>query len=383
MTRQITIAHVITDLGVGGAEVMLRNLVQRMDRTRFRNVVISLTDRGFFADDIERAGVAVEALGIERGRPDPRLLVRLRRSLKKHQPDIVQTWLYHADLLGTLVRRAVPDATLLWNVRCSFMEMRRYNPLSGMTRRMLAMMSKVPTAVVVNSVSGREVHERLGYRPRRWVLLPNGFDTERFKPDSNARSAIREELGLAEDTFLVGTVGRFDPMKDHATFLAAAELVARDVDAHFVLAGRGLEASNSVLVDWIRSRGLVGRVHLLGPRKDVAAIDAALDVFCFASRYGEGFPNVVGEAMACATPCVVTDVGDAAAIVGDTGTVAAPGDAAGLADGVNKLLRMSSSERRQIGARARARIENDYSIGSIVRQYEKFYDEIAEQRGLT
>lgn len=377
MTPPISILHLITDLDVGGAEVMLRNVVRKMDRSRFVNHVVSLTDHGALVGELRAAGIAVSSLGLRRGVPDPRALTRLAKIMREQRPTILQTWLYHADLLGT-VSSFFTRVPLVWNIRCSVMDMSQYGVSSRVVRRLLSWLSGMPSAVVVNSFAGRDYHRSLGYHPKDWVLLPNGFDVERFHRAPNAAQEVRAELGLS-NVPLIGTIGRFDPMKDYATFLDAAAIVAKSSDAHFLMAGLGLESTNSWLTNALKDRGLTERVSLLGQRSDTEKIDAALDVFCLSS-IGEGFPNALGEAMACETPCVTTDVGDCALVLGGTGSVVPPQNAAEMSRAILDLLSRTEEERRALGRAARQRILDHYSLDAIVRRYEELYERLIPSR---
>lgn len=372
------IIHLITDLDTGGAEMMLLKLLAHMDGERFANVVISLTDRGTLGEQIAALGVPVFTLGMRRGLPNPLGIGRLVRLLRQEKPDILQTWLYHADLLGTISSRLVHVPTLCWNIRCSDMDMSRYSRLSRLVLHILAGLSGCPDIVIVNSEAGRRLHETLRYSPRRWEIVPNGFDLNRFHPDPAARQSLREKLDVPPDTVLIGLVARYDPMKDHQTFLEAAGLLARQRDdAHFVLVGRGASQHNPQLAELIDALKLEGRVHLLDERSDIPRIMAALDILALSSAFGEGFPNVVGEAMACGIPCVATDVGDAASIIGETGIVVQPRDPAGMADAWKQLIEMPDAERQALGKDARRRVERLFSIESIVGRYQSLYRGIA------
>jgi len=259
--KPIRILHLITDTDSGGAEVMLCQLTARMDRGRFENHVVSMTPRGSLADSIEAAGIPLQSLGMRRGFADPRALWKLVHILRELRPAILQTWLYHADLLGTLASKIVPVPVVAWNVRCSAMEVARYGLSMRIAVRLLARMSRIPHAVAINTRAGRTMHEDLGYHPRSWMFLPNGFDVERFRPDAARRTATRTLLGIPQDAMLVGLFARNDPMKDHATFFEAVQLLQRP-GVHYLLAGRGTE----------RLRGLAdgvapgANIHLLGER---------------------------------------------------------------------------------------------------------------------
>ena len=368
------IVHLVTGLDVGGAEMMLVRLLARIDRGRFDNHVISLLPPGELAASLRSAGIPVSSLAMRRGRPSPLALARLVRRLRQLEPAVLQTWMYHADVLGTAAAALARVPALVWNIRASDVDMSRYRWLSGLTRRVGAAWSRRPDAVIVNSESGRAAHERLGFHPRRWVVIPNGIDVDDYRPDPARRAAMRAALGIADQEIAVGLVARFDPMKGHDTFLRAARTVARaHPAARFVLVGTGAEPSNRELRTLIDAAELRDRVALLGRRRDIPAVDAALDVAVMASVFGEGFPTAIAEAMACGVPGVVTEVGDAARLVGDTGWVVPPGDAAAMATAISAVLALSAAERRDRGRTARARIVEQFSLDRATGRYEETY----------
>ena len=370
----IRITHLITDLEIGGAETMLYNLLSHMDRSRFQNSVISMVGNGSLASKIKELEIPVDTLGMNFGVVKPAGLFRLVRLLRKQVPAILQTWLYHADFLGLLAGKLTRLPHIVWNVRCSDMDMQHYSKLSALVVRILAALSSVPEAVVVNSESGREFHSLLGYRPRSWVLINNGFDLDRFCPNTEARITFRHELGLSDNAILIGLVARFDPMKDHATFLEAAHrLLVDNPPVHFVLVGKGIVRENKELTGVINSGHYSDRFHLLGQREDVSRIMVALDIATSSSCWGEGFPNTIGEAMACGVPCVVTDAGDSARLVGDTGMVIPVRNPQALAEGWGKMIELGEVGRRHLGIAARCRIEEKFSLTAVVRRYEEFY----------
>jgi glycosyltransferase involved in cell wall biosynthesis len=369
----IRITHLITDLEIGGAEMMLYKLLSQMDRSRFRNSVISMVGNGPLARKIKELEIPVYTLEMNFGVPNPRGLFRLVRLLRKQRPVLLQTWLYHADFLGLLAGKLARLPQIVWNVRCSDMDMQHYSKASALVIRILAALSSIPEAVVVNSESGCEFHKRLGYRPRRWVLIHNGFDLDLFCPDAAARIKFRQELGLSNDAILIGLVARFDPMKDHATFLEAAHLMlAKDPRVHFVLVGSKITRENRELTAKINSGRYGKHFHLMGERDDVSYIVAALDM-ATSSSCSEGFPNTIGEAMACGVPCVVTDAGDSALLVGDTGMVVPIKNPQALAEGWDQMIKLDGSGRSQLGVAARCRIEEQFSLPTNVTRYEEFY----------
>ncbi len=373
------VLHLITELSTGGAETMLYRLLSAMDRTSFESRVVALAEIGPVGDAIRDLGIPVTTLGMPRAVPSPAGLTRLWRLLRDFRPHVLQTWMYHADLLGTVASGAVRVPALVWNIRCSDMDLGRYRRLTRWVVRACVHLSPRPSAIVVNSEAGRRRHEEMGYRPRRWMFIPNGFDLDRFRPDVVARTLVRRELGLANETPLIGLVARFDPMKDHRTFLqAAARLYERRPDVHYLLCGRGVDSANSALENMVRDLGIGRVVHLLGERRDIPTMTASLDVATMSSAFGEGFPSVVGEAMACGVPCAVTDVGDAALIVGDTGRVVPPGDPRRLAEAMEDLLEIGPEGRRRLGEAARRRIADNFALPAIATRYEKLYEELTD-----
>jgi glycosyltransferase involved in cell wall biosynthesis len=373
----VKVVHLITGLTVGGAETMLAKLVSTMDRRAFRNQVVTLWEGGPVADDIRRAGIPVTSLGMVRGAPQPRGVARLVSLLRRERPDVLQTWMYHANLLGTVGARLAGVRRLAWNVRTSNFVGPDPSRQTRLTNRLCAALTRTPLGpkvVVANARAGVAAHTAQGYRPPRWEVIPNGFDLECFKPDPGVRERVRQELGIPLDVPVVGLLARFDPMKDHASFFRAASDVRKQVSGtHLLLAGSGVDGANARLRELVAGERLDDSVHLLGERKDAPALLAALDVYVSSSAYGEGFSNAIGEAMASGVPCVVTDVGDSAAIVGETGTVVPPRDPEALAAAIAGILGRPAEERQRLGAAARERVQREFSLVEITRQYEHLY----------
>jgi glycosyltransferase involved in cell wall biosynthesis len=369
---RIKVAHLITGLETGGAERMLAQLAARIDSGKFETLVVSMTGVGPMAAAIEAAGVPVETLRLTRGTPDPRALPRLVRVLRRFRPHILQTWLYHADLLGSAVRLLGVAPHLLWNIRCSEMVDAARLP------RILARCARLPDAIVVNSAAGQTFHSSLGYRPRCWTVLPNGFDTQILRPSPEERARRRAGFGWDEATVVIALPARYHPMKDHATFLAAAaRLALRLPNTRFVLIGSGCNRENPELARLTAAHGLAERLVLLGERADLYRLYPAFDVVTLCSAYGEGFPNVLGEAMSCGVPCVATAVGDSPAIIADTGKVVPPRDPEALAAAWEELAQLDATSRIARGARARAQIVEKFSLAPIVARYEALYDKVA------
>jgi glycosyltransferase involved in cell wall biosynthesis len=363
------VLHLIHGLEKGGAEAMLFKLLPRLQEMGIENSVVSLTDEGFFGPRLKEMGISVTPLGGSGlGK-----WTRWQKTLRKFEPNILQTWSYQADLVGTL--KSSP-AKLIWNIRCSDAESKAGYWKTRLISRTLARLSRVPEAVICNSESGRRHHERIGYRPKRWQVLPNGFDTKKFSFSEEARKQVRKELSLAPDASVIGIVARYDSIKDYPTFIkAGGELLKRIPNAQFVLVGRDVTLENPALKKLCEETSHPKQFHLLGERTDVAEILSALDIFSLTS-ISEGFPNVLGEAMAANLPCVVTDCGDVRLILGDTGCVVPIGDIQKLAGEWEKLLKLPADKRRSLGQRARDRVKDELAIERVASRYAAFYSEV-------
>lgn len=375
-SRLIRLTHVITGLNQGGAEAALVRLLRGLESEGFRQSVISLTGRGLYGDLIEAAGIPLRTLGM---RSTVRMVLGLPNlfgALRGLEPDIVQTWLYHADLLGLVAARLAGDAAVSWNVRCAGLAPGDVPHSTHWLIRLLAWLSPQPEAILFNSVAGRRSHEAIGYRPRTGLTIPNGFDLEVWRPDPSQRMDFRAEIGVDGSAFVVGMVARYHRMKDHKTFLAAAALLRKRVPGvRFVLAGPGILWDNGVLAADIDRLGLRDAVVLLGPRRDMARIMAGIDCLVSTST-SEGFPNVLGEAMACGVPCVATDVGDSRLIVGDTGSLVAVGDAEAIATAVAELATVGPETKTAQAIRCRQRIADNFGLDSVVGRYAAFYRQL-------
>lgn len=371
------IVFIITGLSTGGAEMMLFKVLARLDRKRFAPYVISLTTLGELAPRIAALGIPVGAVGLKAGLSSPSGFFRLVRLLKRLNPDVVHTWMYHADLLGGLAARLAGVSAVAWCIRNSNLDKDKTKFSTRAVVGLCALISKwVPARILSCSEKARQVHVACGYAVAKMVVVPNGFDLSQFKPDLAARHRVRSELGITNQTPLVGLIGRFDPQKNHVGFFEAAAILHRQMpQVHFVLVGHGIDIHNVALMQAITQAGVLANTHLLGLRNDMPALMAALEVLA-SSSYGEAFPNVLGEAMACGVPCAVTDVGDSAYIVGDTGRVVASGDMHGLAAALGELLALSLPEKAALGECARARVEEHFEICAIVRRYENFYENL-------
>ena len=378
--RPISVLYLISSLTVGGAEMMLYRLLSRLDRTRFRAQVISMIDldRGPLSEKIHALGVPLRSLGMRPGRPNPVAALRLARWLRNDRPDVLSTWMYHADLIGGLAAKLAGGIPVAWGIRHSDFSREGNRWLTIQTMKACARMSHwLPTRIICNSVASRDAHAAAGYGIEKMIVIPNGLDLTAFKPDPVARESVRKELGIPEGALLIGLVGRFHPHKDHRNFAEAAGLFCRQrPDAYFLLCGDEVTWDNAQLVRWIEQAGVAQHCRLLGRRDDVARLTSAFDISA-SSSFGESFPNVLLEAMSCGVPCAATDVGDSALIVGETGRVVPAKDPPALAGAWQALADLDDKSRTQLGLAARQRIKEHFDLPNIVARYENLYEELA------
>jgi glycosyltransferase involved in cell wall biosynthesis len=368
-----TVVHVITTLTQGGAERVLSEVVPSPGaHPGERHVVVALAGGGMFAELLEARGVEVRSLDMRPGRDLLRGVRRMRAIERALDPDLVVAWMYHACLVALLahpLRRRGRRPRQVWFLQGSLHNLDGFPWHTRAIVRLLAALSRRPDAVAINSREGLAHHVRLGYRPRRWIELPNGCDTTAFRPDPDERRAVRAELGVADDAILAVSVARVHPQKDHATLLAAARIAHRaDPRIHLVMIGTGTEL---LLPGWGRDEGPT--VLGLGPRPDVARLLRGCDLVVSSSTT-EGLPNALLEGMATGLPAVVTDVGDCRAVVGDTGRVVPASDAEALGAALAELAGRPADLRATLGAQARARVEEHYGVDRARLEYRALWD---------
>ena len=371
---KIRVLHVISDLSVGGAEMMLVKLLATTDKSQFEPIVLTLREGGSLASSIREQGIPVYSANIRHRLPSLFAFGRLVRLLRSIQPDLIHAWMYHSCLATLLANLLVnKPAIALWSIHDGTYSPALLKRLTRIIIRICAPLSRLVDQIVFVSHASRRPHLKLGYSLQRSCVIPNGVNTSKFVPSVSARDALRTELGLMNNAVLIGMLGRYDAAKDHLNFLrAASELLKRSPDTHFVIAGTRVSFQNRELCGSIRELGLSSRVHLLGERYDMPRITASLDILSLSS-ISESFPNVVAEAMSCEVPCVVTDVGDAALIVGDTGLVVPTKDPGALANAWQTLIDAGVEARGALGAAARARVGENFELNSVTRRYENLY----------
>lgn len=377
MANPIKVTYIVSDLAVGGAEVMLCKLLAGTDRDRFEPVVVSLMSRGPLREKIEALGVPVYTIDVKPNLPTPLDLVPLIRLLRRLQPDLIVGWMYHGCLAAQLSSMfSAKPARVLWSIHYSISSLVSEKRLTAAVIKACALLSRRPSKIVFVSRDGQSKHRLLGFHTENSCVIPNGIDAEEFRPSTDARASVRSEFSLSDDAVIIGMVSRYHPMKDYPNFIRAAALVSQSYPhTRFLLIGRGADNHNRELLGLIEKLGVAGQVHLLGERHDIPQLIAALDIFSLSSAYGESFPTVIVEAMGSAVPCAVTDVGDASWIVGNTGHVVPPRNPEALAAALSALTAVTAEERAALGLSARARVCELFPIESLVRAYESLFEE--------
>ncbi len=367
------VIHIITGLNDGGAEAVLYRLCKNDSENK--HVVISMMDEGKYGPLLKEIGIDVYTLNMPAGRVSFSGLIKLFRLIKKISPDVVQTWMYHADFIGGIVARLAGVKSIFWGVHHSSLEKEHNKRSTLLIARLNSILSYlIPTKIVCCADRARVEHERIGYKKSKLTVINNGYELDSFKFIEDAQTKLKNELEINPDVFL-GMVSRYHPLKDHHNLLQALSIVRGQIPNFVcVLVGTGLDGSNRELIEKIDNLQLSDHILLLGQRNDIPKIMSALDVHLLSSR-SEGFPNVLSEAMACGTPCITTDVGDASVIVGDTGWVVPAQNPEALANAIVEAIKekkdMQSWQLRKNACREH--IVSNFSIEEMIKQYHSIW----------
>jgi glycosyltransferase involved in cell wall biosynthesis len=369
-----TVLFITTGLDAGGAEQALIGLLRGLGKGPVRAALATLRTGGSLAAEAAGLDLPFIELDMEQGGAERAGgMIRLVRFARAFRPDIVQGWMYHGNAAASLSGLAMPGSRVFWSVRQSLGAPETEQAGTSRLIQRAVHLRRRPETIVYNSGAAALEHEELGYPAHCRMVIPNGFDTTRFRPDPDARDRIRTELGLPRNTDLIGMVARHHPVKDHGGFLRAAALLAeREPEVHYLLAGAGVSSDNRELVDDVHALGLDGCCHLLGERADIPAITAALDVAALTSL-SEGFPNVIGEAMACGVPVAATSAGETSEMLAGIGSVVPCGDPESMAAAWKEILDMPAEARRTLGDAGRAKIQDRYGMSRMITSFENLY----------
>lgn len=371
------VMHVISGLKVGGAEMALLRLISSSEGGPYRHFVLALTPGGGMSERFSAAGVEVVELDFKKNPIGD--FGRLVKLIRTRRPDVVQTWMYHADLFGGIAARLAGVRNVIWGIRTTDATAGGGKAIAVLRSMCARLSTAIPRTIVCAATASLKSHADVGYDARRMVVVPNGFDMSRLCADASQRKALREHCGFGDGDVVIGTLGRFNAAKDPENFVRAAGLIAKSrPEARFLMVGRDMISGNMELGTWIEQTGCADKFVLLGERSDVAACLVAMDIFCLTSRT-EGFPNVLAEAMAMRLPCVTTDVGDAAMLLDGAGAVVPKENAEALAAAVTGLVSLPEPERHRLGDRGSGRVRAEFSMERMKERFEIIYNELLKK----
>ncbi len=376
----IRIMFLIRSLERAGAERQLVELVKQIDYQQFEIAVATFYEQGVLSAEIKNIkGIKLIGLG-KKGRWDVfGFLQRLNTEVRIFRPHILHGYLDVGNILAWIIGR-LNGAKVIFGVRASNMDFSRYDWTVRLVYQLVALSAWFSDKIIVNSNVGLEYHKKQGFPSHKMTIIHNGIDTQKFKPDSMLREKTRKMLGVQTNDILIGTIGRLDPMKDHQTFLRAAAIVSKiHASTKFVCIGRTSEPYFSQIQSLAHELDLETNLQWVEEQQDIQDFYNALDIFVSSSSYGEGFSNVIGEAMASGTPCIVTDVGDSSLIIGQTGKSVPPQNLSLLAEAIIKLVQSSHETRKELGLKARRRIIEKFSLNKMVANTQEVFIKVMNE----
>lgn len=368
------IVHIIIGLNVGGAELMLKRLVLNSQRNgEFQHEIISLTDLGVVGSDLRKQGISVYTLGMTSILKLPTIFLKLKKIIKQIDPNVVQTWMYHADFLGGIAAKQVGIDNIIWGIRTTDVT-QGASRLTILLRSLCAKLSyRIPKKIVCAAHVSKELHEKIGYDATKMIVIPNGFELDKLVATDEDRKQLRQELNLLDTTVVIGSVGRFNEVKNQRLFVEIAALLVKEFpDLKFMMVGRDNDKNNQTLIEWLQEYSLEEHFRLLGQRSDIPRCLKAMDIFCLHSKT-EGFPNVLGEAMAVGVLPVALDVGESRYLINNKQLIASNENELVL---LLKKIICGKMLNDDIRNKNYIRIKDDFSISNIVNMFEDLYREI-------
>lgn len=373
------VLHLINGLGASGAEVMLFNLARKLKERGVEQSLVTLMPGGsleecFIAEDFKPRDV-----GIKQGVPSVGALLRLRAEIRSSGADVILAWLYHSCWAASLT--APRDVPVVWGIHHTLTKLSEEKRLTRFLIQGGTWLSRRVAGYVYVSQLSADQHFDVGYPRANAAMIPNGFDLEGLEPSEQVRAEVRRELGIAEDATVFGSAARYHPNKNHVGLVQAFGAVTQGrEDAVLLLAGRGVDSENRDLAEAVASSGAASKIRLLGERSDMARVMNGMDFYVSASRWSESFPLVLGEAMATKVPCIATDLGDCAYIVGETGKVIEADNAESLEKALAWALDTSSEERIRLGDLARERVAEKFGLERVADRYIELLRSVARPR---
>lgn len=374
------VLHVISGLTTGGAEMMLAKLAIADKETHQEILCLRNDADSAIARQLADRNIVCHFIGVQQPMQILTKQLEAKKILNSFSPDIIHCWMYHANVMGWLMNILSPGHSLLWNVRHSLHDIAQESKSVRLSITLNKLLSSKPDCILFNSHKSLDQHLDYGFKPRRYQFMPNGFNEIEFSPSARKKSLARDQLGIEQDRLIFGNVARFHPMKGQTKLLSAAKKYTKLYpNALFVFVGNRMDNNNTQLTQLINQYGLKDNVLLLGEMTDLASLTPMFDVGISCSSWGEGFSNAIGEAMACGIPCIATDVGDSAQIVGDYGLVIEPDNKEQLLQALITITELGDLERQTLGQRARQKIVSNYGIQAIANQYRTLYQTLSTQ----
>lgn len=373
----MNIIHVIVGLPASGAELFLQRLSFEQRNANYHITVISLTTEGTLGEALRSRGVNVLFLGLSGVLSVPLVVYKLRKHISNIRPDIIQSWMYHADFFSSLAMFGL-NKKLIWSVRCSNIPAGSYFTLALM--KICSLLSYVsPARVCYVAEASKVFHQSQGYSPKKSITIANGYDFSSLVYSEKKRNSFRESLSLDKHVTVFGLVGRFHKDKGQDILLEAFSKLKADISNYkILLVGRECNNDNHQLVNLINSYGLDENVILLGEQNDISGLLSAMDIYVMGSRT-EGFPNALAEAMSIGLPCIATNVGDAA-LLADKYAILSEANSNSLADAILAVVKMPVEQRKMLGIHAADHVRKSFSIVEIKKLYDQLYHSLLEKK---
>lgn len=351
---------------------MLSKLVTSQKDENIKMSVITLFDNNYFLDEIEKTDSRVYCVNLKKNVLAPLKLFTIMRIIMKEKPTVLQTWMYHCDFLGVVVKLLFPKLKLVWNIRHSELIKGVDKSTTILLAKILARLSSIPDKVIYGSHAALVTHKKIGYRNKNNEIISNGFNTMDYAPDHSIRSRIRSFLDITNETVVLGTVGRASKVKNQLMLIEVFDDINKiHPNTKLILIGKGIR-------DQYLSHKIVlenQNIILIDETNKINDYLKAFDLFILPSL-SEGFPNVLGEAMSTEVPCIATDVGDSALIIGNDNFVAKKNSKEDLQERISYWYRLNEKEKSELKKHSRNRIKNNYSLDITVNSYVKAYNEL-------
>ncbi len=371
------IIHIITSLNTGGAEVMLYKVLSNKLNKKFDNYVISMRDMGSFGAKIENLGVKVITLNMQKKWHFITAIFKLISLAIKISPNVIQGWMPHGNVAAFFMHIFARNSLLSFNIRQSLYDISLEKYFTQIVIKLNKFLSKYADTIIYNSIVAKQQHEEFGFCSNKAIVIANGFDIEKFCFSMDARLKIRVKLNIAKTAIVIGHIARFHPMKDHKNFIQAAKKVLiKNPAIHFIMSGTDVDSNNNFFNDNI-GKEIKNNFHLLGNVDNVHNLMSAIDIMVSSSSYGEAFPNILGEAMACSVLCVATNVGDSKYIIDKFGKIVPVKDSTALAIAIIELSSLTTKQKNQLTTGAYNRVKNNFSLSIISNKYINVYENIS------